>query len=73
MRRLADDRDIVTKQAEKGSCVVVWCSDETNETASKKRINNWKTKQYTKISALKKHFFQIWLIKAIKFFRALYM
>ena len=25
LRRLADDRSIVIKQAEKGSCVIVWC------------------------------------------------
>ena len=28
LRWLADDRCIVTKQVDKGSCVVVWCRDD---------------------------------------------
>ena len=28
LRRLADDRSIVKKQADKGTCVAVWCRDD---------------------------------------------
>ena len=32
---LADDRSIVIKQADKGSCVVVWCRDDYIKEANK--------------------------------------
>ena len=35
LRRLADDRSIVIKQADKGSCVVVWCRDDYIKEANK--------------------------------------
>ena len=34
LRGLADDRSIVIKQADKGSCVVVWCRDDCIKEAS---------------------------------------
>ena len=35
LRGLADDRSIVIKQANKGSCVVVWCRDDYIKEANK--------------------------------------
>ena len=35
LRGLADDRSIVIKQADKGSCVVVWCRDDYIKEANK--------------------------------------
>ena len=35
LRWLADDKSIVVKQADKGSCVVVWCRDDCIKEANK--------------------------------------
>ena len=35
LRKLSDDRSIVTKEASKGSCVVVWCRDDYINEANK--------------------------------------
>ena len=35
LRGVADDRSIVIKQADKGSCVVVWCRDDYIKEANK--------------------------------------
>ena len=39
LRGLADDRSIVIKQADKGSCVVVWCRDDNIKEANKQLEN----------------------------------
>ena len=37
---LADDRSIVVKQADKGSCMVVWCRDDYIKEANKQLEDN---------------------------------
>ena len=66
LRGLADDKSIVIKQADKGSCVVVWCRDDYIKEANKQLED--KT-VYKDIVFLKKKFFRTWLIKAIGFLR----
>ena len=65
LRGLTDDRSIVIKQADKGSCVVVWCRDDCIKEANAQLGD----KTHIKISTLKKQFFRTWLIKAIEFLR----
>ena len=60
LRGLADYRSIVIKQADKGSCMVVWCREDYIKEANK---------QYIKMLTLKKQFYWTWLIKAIEFLR----
>ena len=40
LRGLADDRSIVVKQADKGSCMVVWCRDDYIKEANKQLEDN---------------------------------
>ena len=63
LRGLADDKSIVIKQADKGSCVVVWCRDDYIKEANKQLED----KTVYKDIDLKKRFCRTWLIKAIGF------
>ena len=57
LRGLADDRSIVIKQADKGSCVVVWCRDDYIKEANKQLED----KTVYKDIDLKKQFCRTWL------------
>ena len=40
LRGLADDRSIVIKKADKGSCVVVWCREDYIKEAERQLQDN---------------------------------